>query len=163
MIRVLRPALGLAGIGLLGYGVHRVRTGGLATDPRDLARWLVGGVLAHDLVIAGLTAGAGWLLARTVPAAARPAVQGGLLVAGSLVLVALPVLSGRGGHGNATVNPLDYPRNLGWCLLAVAAGTATVAFGRCRRPSPGQGTAGTGSRAHPVAEPPSTSDRDRAR
>jgi hypothetical protein len=133
MIRAVRWMLGLGGVGLIGYGAHRIASGGRATDPADLGRWLLAGVLGHDLLIAGLTAAAGWLLTRLAPAAVRPAVQGGLLVAGSLVLVAVPVLSGRGGRGNASTDPLDYPRNLAAALLAVAAGTAAVAAWRLRR------------------------------
>ncbi|MEN3360359.1 MAG: hypothetical protein V7637_4341 [Mycobacteriales bacterium] len=133
MIPAVRWALGLAGGGLIGYGAHRIASGGLTTDPADLTRWLLAGVLGHDLLIAGLTAAVGWLLARLVPATVRPAVQGGLLVAASLVLIAVPVLSGRGGHGNPSTDPLDYPRNLAVALLAVAAGTAAAAAWRVRR------------------------------
>ena len=133
MIRTVRLLLGLAGAGLIGYGAHRVASGGLTTDPGDLGRWLLAGVLGHDLLIAGLTAAAGWLLTRVVPASVRPAIQGGLLVAGSLVLVAVPVLSGRGGHGNPSTDPLDYPRNLAVALLAVLVGTAATAAWRLRR------------------------------
>jgi hypothetical protein len=133
VIRAARWTLGLAGAGLIGYGAHRIASGGLATDPTDLGRWLLAGVLGHDLLIAGLTAAGGWLLTRLTPAAVRPAIQGGLLVAGSLTLVAVPVLSGRGGRGNPSTDPLDYPRNLAAALLAVAAGTAAAAAWRLRR------------------------------
>jgi hypothetical protein len=133
MIRAARCVLGLAGAGLIGYGAHRIASGGLTTDPADLGRWLLAGVLGHDLLIAGLTAAAGWLLTRVVPASVRPAIQGGLLVASSLVLVAVPVLSGRGGHGNPSTDPLDYPRNLTVALLAVAVGTAATAAWRLNR------------------------------
>jgi hypothetical protein len=136
VIRAARWALGLAGTGLIGYGAHRIAAGGPATDPADLGRWLLAGVLGHDLLIAGLAAATGWLLARSAPAPVRPAIQGGLLVAGSLVLVAVPVLAGRGGHGNPSTNPLDCPRNLAVALLAVAAGTAAVAAWRLRRDRP---------------------------
>jgi hypothetical protein len=144
VIRAIRALLGLAGAGLIGYGAHRIASGGLATDPADLARWLVAGVLGHDLLIAVVTAAGGWLLARLAPAPVRPAIQGGLLVAGSLVLIAVPVLSGRGGHGNPSTDPLDYPRNLAIALAAVAAGTAAAAlWRRRRRPAPEPSTSDT--------------------
>jgi hypothetical protein len=126
-VRRARLALGLAGAACIGYGGWGVLTGGVATAPADTARWLAGSVLGHDLLLAPLAAAASWLLARTVPATTRPTVQGGLFVAGSLTLVAVPVLAGRGGHGNASSNPLNYPVNLAVALAAVAAGTAVVA------------------------------------
>jgi hypothetical protein len=49
-------------------------------------------------------------------------------VAGAAVLVAVPVLAGRGGHGNASSNPLDYPRNLLVTVGAITAGTAAAAL-----------------------------------
>jgi hypothetical protein len=133
MIRAIRWTCGVAGVALIGYGAHRIVSGGIATSPADLARWLIGGVLGHDLLIAGVTGATGWLLSRVVPARARPAVVGGLLVAGSLVLISIPVLSGRGGHGNPTTDPLDYPRNLAIAIAAVAAGTGLAAWWSSRR------------------------------
>jgi hypothetical protein len=128
-----RLALGAVGVAAAGYGGWGLLTGGVATAPRDTGRWLLAGVLAHDLVLAPLVAGTGWLLGRTVPAAARGTVQGGLFVAGTVTLVAIPVLSGRGGRSNPTTDPLDYPRNRLVVLAAVAVATAVLAAVRVRR------------------------------
>jgi hypothetical protein len=135
-MRRWRIGLGVLGTLLIAYGLRGILTGGVATAPRDTARWLLGGVVAHDLLLAPLVAVAGWVIARTVPRTMRPAIQGGLFVAGVLVLVAIPVLSGRGGHGNSSSNPLDYPRNLTIALGAVAIGSAlAVAVLRAQRRS----------------------------
>jgi hypothetical protein len=128
-----RAGLGVAGAALIGFGVRGVLTGGIATAPRDTARWLVAGVLAHDLLLAPVVAVVGWTLHRTAPRRIRPFVQSGLFVAGAVVLVAIPVLTGRGGHGNASSNPLDYPRNLLLVLAAVAAGAALAAVAAVAR------------------------------
>jgi hypothetical protein len=128
-----RVGVGLAGLALIGYGARGVITGGIATAPRDTARWLVAGVLGHDLLLAPLVAAVGWTVHHAVPARWRPFVHSGLFVAGTVVLVAIPVLTGRGGHGNASSNPLDYRRNLVIVLAAVAAGTALVALVSGRR------------------------------
>ena len=108
-------------------------TGGVATDWPVTATWLVGGVLLHDLVLVPAVAVVGWLVTRAVPAGARPVVRGGLLVGAVLTLVALPVLTGRGGAGNPSSTPLDYPRNLALILLAVAVLTAVLAAARVVR------------------------------
>jgi hypothetical protein len=135
-LRRWRVTLAALGVLCIGYGVWGVLTGGVETAPADTARWLVGGVLGHDLVLAPLVAAVGWLVGRAVPRVARPIVQGGLLIAGAVALVAVPVLTGRGGHGNSSSNPLDYPRNLLIVLGAIGAATAaavTIAVLRERR------------------------------
>jgi hypothetical protein len=97
------------------------------TVPPAWALWFVGGVLAHDLLIAPAVAAAALLLAR-LPAPWRAALQAGLVVAGSVATAALPLVLGYGRRAdNPSILPLDYPRNLVAVLLAVlvalAAGT----------------------------------------
>ncbi|HST66483.1 MAG TPA: hypothetical protein VLM05_14960 [Mycobacteriales bacterium] len=124
--------IGLGAIGVAGvlFGLRGLVLGGVATHWPVPAVWLVAGVLAHDLVLVPLVAAAGWVLARVVPARVRPVLRGGLLVAAAVTLVALPVLSGKGDATNASLTPLDYPRNLAIVLGAVAAGTAVLAVVR---------------------------------
>ncbi|MFF9912463.1 hypothetical protein [Streptomyces sp. NPDC013457] len=57
---------------------------------------------------------------------ARGAVRGGLIVAGSLTLIALPLMVRPGAPPNPTALPLDYVRN--WLVLmgVVAIGTGVV-------------------------------------
>jgi hypothetical protein len=128
-VKAARWALGVAGVALIGWGVRRVWVGGLATDPVAIGKWLVLGLLAHDVLVAGITAVAGFGLARVVPAAARPVLAGGLLVGAALVLVSVPLLTGRGG-GNPSADPLNYRLNLVLLLLVVAAVTGVSAWRR---------------------------------
>ena len=98
--------------------------------------WFVGSALLHDLVIAPIWIGLGWLAARLLPAAARPAAVVGAAVAGLLALIALPFVLGVGADpANPSFLPRDYGRNLLLVdvgVLVVAALWATVATLRAR-------------------------------
>ncbi|MBT2542730.1 hypothetical protein J7E99_18935 [Streptomyces sp. ISL-44] len=108
----MRTALGVIGAGLLGYGLVLLFGGGQFAD---VAIWLAGAVALHDGIIAPLVLAAGLLLAGV---RASRTVRSALIVAGSLTVVALPVLLRPGARNNSSVLPLDYPRN--W-LLSLAA------------------------------------------
>jgi hypothetical protein len=131
-VRAWRVALGAAGVLAIAFGLRGVLTGGVATDWPVTLTWLVAGPLLHDLVLVPVVAAAGWVVARVVPAAVRPVVRGGLVVAAAVTAVALPVLTGRGDASNASLTPLDYPRNYALVLAAVALVTAVLAVRRAR-------------------------------
>lgn len=132
-MKAWRLVLGAAGVAGVLFGLRGLVSGGVATHWPVPAVWLVAGVLAHDLVLVPLVAAFGWGLARVVPTRIRPVLRGGLLVAAVVTLVALPVLSGKGDATNASLTPLDYPRNLAVVLGLIAAVTAVVAVLRSRR------------------------------
>ncbi len=132
-MRAWRVALGVAGVLAIAFGLRGVLRGGVATDWPVTLAWLVAGPLLHDLVVFPLVAAVGWVVARVVPESVRPVVRGGLLVAGAVTAVAIPVLSGRGDPGNPSLTPLDYPRNYAIVLATIAAGTAVLALVRHRR------------------------------
>ncbi|WP_329124392.1 hypothetical protein [Streptomyces sp. NBC_01353] len=117
-----RYVCGALGVALMALGaVLVVRTG----TAWDVAVWLVGAIVLHDGVIAPLVLAVGLLIAA---APARGAVRGGLIVAGCLTLVALPLMVRPGAPPNPTALPLDYVRN--WLVLmgvvAVGAGALVV-------------------------------------
>ncbi|MFF9011473.1 hypothetical protein ACF09C_00655 [Streptomyces sp. NPDC014870] len=117
---VVRYAVGALGVGLMGLGaVLVVRTGTVG----EVLLWLAGAIVLHDGLIAPLVRGVGLLLA-AVPA--RGVLRGGLVVAGSLTLIALPLLLRPGSAPNPTALPLDYLRN--WLVLmgVVAVGTGAL-------------------------------------
>ncbi len=134
-MRRWRYGLGAAGLAAVLFGLRGLVTGGVATHWPVTVVWLVAGVLVHDLVLVPLLAAAGWVLARLVPAPARPVVRGGLLVAAVMTLVALPVLSGRGDASNPSLTPLDYPRNWAILLALTAVVTVSLTVPRWRRPA----------------------------
>ncbi|WP_241835292.1 hypothetical protein [Pseudofrankia asymbiotica] len=130
MAAVVRVLLATAGLVVIGYGIHGLFTMTRATHPPQAARWLIGGVLVHDLVIVPVTAVVGLLLTRFVRAPYRAVVQGALLVSAAVALASLPLWRGYGGSpDNPTVNPLPYGRNLAIVLGAVwAAAVALIAI-----------------------------------
>ncbi len=125
---------GLAAVGYGGYGL-------LSSDvPLPAwATWFVGSALLHDLVLAPVWIGLGWLAARVLPRAARPAAVVGGVVAGVLALVAFPFVLGYGADpDNPSFLPHDVGRNLLLivvAVLAVAAVWGTIATVRARRTS----------------------------
>ena len=132
-MKIWRYGLGALGVAAVLFGLRGLVLGGVATHWPVPAVWLVAGVLVHDLLVVPVAAASGWVLGRVVPAPARPAVRGGLLVAAVVTVVALPVLSGRGDARNPSLTPLDYPRNYAVVLVAIALLTAVIAVVRVRR------------------------------
>ncbi|MFI2717134.1 hypothetical protein [Streptomyces collinus] len=111
---------GAVGLALMGVGVS------LLIDVRDLRGalvWLAGAVVLHDVVIAPVVLLIGTALVR---GSARGPVRAALLVAGSLTMVALPVLLRPGRRANPSVLPLDYPRN--WLVMLVVMASVTAVW-----------------------------------
>ena len=112
----------------------------------NLGIWLAGGLIAHDLLLAGLVAGGGWFVSKYVPGRVRPYVQSGAIVAGCVIVMSIPVLiAGGRTPSNPSLLPLNYWLNLAIVLGIIALVTAVVAFVRLRRPSAaelGEGASG---------------------
>jgi hypothetical protein len=118
----------LPGLAAVVYGAHGLLTPGRRVPLGSWLTWFIGSALLNDLVIAPVWIGLGWLSARLLPRAARPAVVVGVAASGVLSLVALPFVLGRGAD---PANPSFLPRNYGltllvlvlvvWALTAVAA------------------------------------------
>jgi hypothetical protein len=106
----------------------------------EVATWLGGGLLVHDLVLVPFVLVVVWALGRiTRPALGAP-LRAGVLGSGLVVAVAWPALRGYGDRpDNATVHPLDYGSAVLTALAllwgAVAA-WCVVAFLRRRRVRP---------------------------
>ena len=126
----------LPGLGAVAYGVYGLLTAGSRVPLDSWLTWFVGSALLHDLVIAPLWIGLGWLGARFLPGAARPAAVVGTAIAGLLTLIAFPFIFGGGGDpANSSFLPRDYGRNLLLLVagvLVVSAVWATVATLRAR-------------------------------
>lgn len=127
----------LPGLVAIGFGVHGLLTAGSSVPLHAWATWFVGSALLHDLVIAPVWIGLGWLAARLLPLAARPAAVVGGVVVGVLTLVAFPFVLGYGADpGNPSFMPRDVGRNLlliNLGVLVAAAIWGTVATLRARR------------------------------
>ena len=128
----------LPGLAAVGYGAHGLLTAGRRVPLGSWLTWFLGSALLNDLVLAPVWIGLGWLSARFLPRAARPAVVVGAAVCGVLTLVALPFVLGFGADpGNASFLPRDYGRDLFLVVLAVGlvcSAWAVVAVRRSRVP-----------------------------
>lgn len=134
---MIRWLLYAAGAGILAFGMQGLLGAAAETSPPRSALWLGAGVLLHDAVLVPIVLLGAALVVRHIPRIARPVVQGALFVSGALLLVALPLLTGRGGApDNPTTNPLPYERNLGLVIAAVwTVAAVLVAIRATRRKS----------------------------
>ena len=101
---------------VIGVGLRGIFEKHVDTRPDQLARFVVGGALLHDLVVAPLVIAAAVLLARAVPGRARPVVQAALVISAVVALFAFPLVR---GYGLATNNPTSLPHNYAANLLVV--------------------------------------------
>ena len=111
-----RLLIGFLGVAATAYGVWLLLQEDL-TDLVDTAVWLAAGVVLHDFALVPLTLVVGLVLTRMLPANHRALVAGGLVVLGTLTLLAVPVLGGWGANAdNPTILDRDYAA--GWrCSL----------------------------------------------
>jgi hypothetical protein len=139
MIRIL---LGTAGVALLGYGGYQLLSNSDVTRPVEVATWLVIALAVHDGVIAWVVVMVGWLIARLVPERARAYVQGGLICAALITLIALPLIYRRGkAEPGLTLLTQNYPAHLAVLLGMVAAVTAAAYAVRVARDRAGRSSA----------------------
>lgn len=113
-----RAVLGAAGVLLTAYGAWLLLSRQDLSGNLDVVLWLAGGVVLHDVLLGSAVIVASLLATRLLPAAARPAAGAGLVVLGSLTLLAVPFLGGF-GRENAPDNPtlLDRDYTAGYLLL----------------------------------------------
>ncbi|MGP3972160.1 hypothetical protein [Streptomyces sp. 6N223] len=123
--RLARLALGVGGLAMIGLGAWVLLFDAASRTPGQVAAWLAGAVVVHDLLLAPAVLLLG--LAVRPLRRVRGALRGALLVGGCVTLVALPPLLRPGAPRNETVLPLDYGRNLALLLAVVAVGTGIVA------------------------------------
>lgn len=114
----------LPGLAAVGYGTVGLLTAGNSVPLTAWATWFVGSALLHDVVLAPIWIGLGWLTTRLLPSAARPPLVIGGAVAGMLTLVALPFVF---APGRDPANPSFLPRDYGRNLLLVDAAILLVA------------------------------------
>lgn len=123
-----------AGWAIMAFGVYGTLQNAGRTHPANFALWFAGSALAHDLVLAPAVFLMALAIGRWLPAGVRPVVQAGLIVAGTVTVVALPFVLGRGGvPDNPSALPRDYAAGLAIILGAVAAATLLAALLRSRR------------------------------
>jgi hypothetical protein len=114
------------GWAVIVWGVIGIFSNSLDTRPANLATFVVGGALLHDLVVAPLVVLVGVLIARAAPAPARGPVQAALAVSAIIAVFAYPLVR---GYGLAANNPTSLPHNYGLNLIVVLGVVWAVAAG----------------------------------
>ena len=152
-----------AGWAVILWGVRGALHHHIDTRPAQLVRFLLGGALLHDLVLAPAVLLTGVLVARAVGGRWRAPLQAALFISATLVLFSYPLLRGYGRVlRNPTSLPHNYAANLAVVVAAVAAMTAAVALVSAshRRdgagPAPGRpaGSSSSGpDLTHPIGQP----------
>lgn len=129
-MRILRIALALVGIGLLVVGGLVLLEDVAPTRYGGILLWLVGAIVIHDGVIAGLVIAVNLTLRKAghrVPFGVLAIVQGAIVVGAIVSLIVFPQIVKQGiGTLNPTVLPLDYAANLVMFYAALVAVTAVA-------------------------------------
>ncbi len=119
----ITAALGWA---VIGWGVVGIVSNSLDTRPANLAKFVVGGALLHDLIVAPVAILAGVMVVRAVPRRVRGPVQAALVVSAIVALFSWPLVR---AYGLAANNPTSLPHNYGRNLLVVLGLVWAVAAG----------------------------------
>ncbi len=93
---LLRVVLAGAGILLGLFGLSRLPTEASVSALVILAIWLIGAIVIRDGILSPLVLGIGWTVARFVPPRARRYLQGALVSAALVTVVAVPMISREG-------------------------------------------------------------------
>ncbi len=129
----LRAGLGVIGLAVMAYGAWSLREVDWADWP-SLLVWLGGGVVAHDFLLAPVVVAVGVLAAGRLPDSWRAPAVVGLVVWGTVTVMAVPVL---GRFGALADNPtlLDRPYRTSWVVgtVLVVAAVAVAGLIRTRR------------------------------
>jgi hypothetical protein len=127
-----RVTIGALGVLVGMYGGWLVLSRG--HDLLNLVLWLAGGVVLHDGVLALVVLAIGTVAVRMLPGSARAPAVVGLVVLGSVTLLAVPVL-GRFSARSDNPTLLDRNYTVGWLVLAglVLVGVVTASLVGSRR------------------------------
>ena len=130
----MRARLLLGGLGVLVglYGAYLLLSRQDTDQLVSAAIWLASGVVLHDVVLAPLVLLLVVVGARVVPGGFRAPAAAGLIVLGTVTVMAIPVL-GRFGARPDNPTLLDRDYTLGWLVLAGLVLLAVVVAGLLAR------------------------------
>lgn len=127
-MRAWRISLATAGILLGLYGVFRLLTNVGFVELLVLATWLIGAVVIHDGILSPAVVAVGWFLARRVPPRGRRYLQGFLVIAGLMTVIAVPLMLRKDSQPESKAMLLQsYGGNL-TVLLALAAALSLLLY-----------------------------------
>lgn len=110
------------GIAIMAFGIRGVFGQSQGTRPFDLATWVIGADLLHDLVIAPLVIIIGVVVLAVIGARWRPAIRGGLFASAIVLAVGWAPLRGYGratAPDNPTIQPLNYATAVTSVVVAI--------------------------------------------
>jgi hypothetical protein len=127
-------AVGLAVMGFGLYGIVRFQgTGILDVRVRQMATWVIGAVIVHDLLFAPLVLAVGHALRSVRPRILRAPLQTGLAASALVTLLAYPLIRGYGVRGGDPSRlPLNYTVGYLALLGVIWVGCAAWAWRRGR-------------------------------
>jgi len=129
----------IGGLGLLVgvYGGYLLESRQEGVQLVGALKFLVGGIVVHDVAIAAAVLVVGVVVTRVLPRAARAPFTVGAIVLGSVTLLAIPVLGRYGARSdNSTLLNRDYGQ--GWWIFAgvIVAAVIVASVIRTRQAGP---------------------------
>ena len=121
-----------AGTALMAWGLWLlVQTTATAGERFGFAVWVVLADLLVNGLVVPVIAVSGWMVTRVTPGWMRAPAQVGLVLGGTVLLVAwLPLRNTAAGTGNPTIQPLDYPVAVAVTLAVIGSAMALWAARR---------------------------------
>ncbi len=115
------------------YGVFGLLGVAAKTKPSELALFVVGAAIAHDLVVAPLVLGVAAIVSKVAPRRLRPPLAVVLIVGAITTLFAFPFVRGYGRIStNPSILPRDYGRGLAALLALIVLGGVVWTVARLR-------------------------------
>jgi len=128
----------LLGVPVMLVGIVGIVRHSGATPPSSYIRFIVGGDLLHDLIVAPIAALVAFVVLRRTPAVARDPLRAALFGSAVMIAVAWPGIRHYGrmrAPDNISVQPLNYATSTATAVAvvwAIAAVWLTVALARAR-------------------------------
>lgn len=122
---MIRTMIGAVGVVVGGFGAYLLLSRQDFAQLTNVGLWLVSGVVLHDFVLTPIVIVLVVIAARLLPISARGPAAVGLIILGTVSIVAIPVLTGLGRRAdNATL--LDRSYGAGWLGFFVVTLLAVV-------------------------------------
>jgi hypothetical protein len=125
---ILRVALGALALASIGYGLSLLFQQPKVNRPFEVIKWAIGSDIVVDGLLIPASIAVGFVLTKVVPARVRRYLQGGLIAALGITLIALPLIHRRGqAQPGQALLLQNYALNLA-VLLGIIAAATTVAY-----------------------------------
>lgn len=127
---ILRVISAVVGVAMFGVAIRYTAIRSIDVRPELWVKWWVTAAIVHDLVVAPLAIGVGWLVVRFAPRVVKAPLQAALILTAIVVAVSWPALRGYGRvASNPTYLPRNYATGLGvtLALVWVACGAWVIA------------------------------------